>query len=335
MRLPRFLRRARLTSFLALALTTVCAAPNAAFAQPVGEATSFAFLRLEPSARAAALGGSYGAHIGDDVNGLFYNPALLNEQMHGALALSYLNHLGGLNAGFAAYGRHVDRLDATLALGLRYLSYGTLDGYDELGAETGDFGASDVALTLGAGRALASERLHVGASVHLIHSSIDTFAASALAADLGVTYALPAQRFSASASLHNLGGTLSDFGELREDLPLDLRVALTKRLRYVPLQLSVTAYNLHDPAGLGDGNTLDDVLGHLAIGAELRPGSAFNIRLGYNHRRHEALKTGDRLDTAGVTAGAGLKVGGLRVDYAYASWSSFGKLHQFTVRTKI
>jgi hypothetical protein len=325
----RVLQRALFAAtFFALLLT------SSALAQPSGEASSFAFLRLEPSARAAALGGSFGAHLEADVNGLFYNPALLNDEMDGALALSYLNHLAGLDAGFAAYGRRVDRLDATLAVGLRYLSYGEMDGYDEFGAETGTFSASDVALTLGAGRAL-SEQMHVGASVHLIHSSIDTFDASALAADLGVTYTVPAQRLTVSASLHNLGGTLSDFGELEEDLPLDLRVALTKRLRYVPLQLSVTAYNLNDPAGLDAGTAADDVLGHLALGAELRPGSTFSLRAGYNHRRHEALKSGGRLDMAGFTAGVGLKVSRVRVDYAYASWSSFGKLHQFTLSTKV
>lgn len=293
--------------------------------------SGFGFLRLEPSARAAALGGSLSAVYGDDVNGLFFNPALLNDQMHGALSLSYLNHLSDLNAGFVAYSRHLDGI-GSLGAGLRFLSWGELEEADDQGNRTGTFSASDVALTLGAGRAY-NERLHYGVNAHIIYSSIASFSASALAADMGVLYQMPEQQLTFSASVNNLGITLSSFGETDDELPFDLRLGITKRLQYLPLLISVTGYNLHDLDPTTDSDSaLDDVLDHLVLGGELQFSDAFNVRIGYNHRRHQALKTKSRLDLAGFGGGFGIKITRFRLDYAYNSWS-FGGLHQLTVRT--
>jgi hypothetical protein len=301
-------------------------------AQPA-DLSGFGFLRLEPSARAAALGGSFAAVYGDDVNAFFYNPALLNETTHRTLSLSYLNHLSDINAGFLAYSRHYEGL-GTLAAGLRFLSWGDLQGADEQGNRTETFGASDVALTLGGARA-QNEQLRYGVNVHLIYSSVESFNASALAADVGVLYHIAGQRMTLSASVNNLGVTLRSLGATRDDLPLDLRVGLTKRLRYIPLLVSLTGYNLH---AIGDepedGTTLSNVFQHVIFGGEFQFSQAFNLRFGYNHRRHEGLKTGSRLDLAGVGLGFGLKITRFRLDYAFNAWS-FGGLHQFTVRTAI
>ena len=301
-------------------------------AQP-GDLSGFAFLRLEPSARAAALGGSFSAVYGDDVNAFFYNPALLNETMHRHLSLSYLNHLSDINAGFIAYSRHYEGL-GTVAAGLRFLSWGELQGADEQGNRTGTFGASDVALTISGARA-QTERLRYGASVHLIYSSVESFNASAVAADLGVLYHIDSQQLTLSASVNNLGVTLNSLGATKDKLPLDVRVGLTKRLRYIPLLISLTGYNLHN---IGDepedGTALSNVFQHVILGGEFQFSRAFNVRFGYNHRRHEGLKTGSRLDLAGVGLGFGLMISRFHLDYAFNSWS-FGGLHQLTVRTAI
>lgn len=233
-------------------------------AQPT-DLSGFSFLRLEPSARAAALGGSFNAVYGDDVNAFFYNPALLNDAMHGVLSVSYLNHLSDINAGFAAYSRHLDGI-GTVGGGLRFLSWGELQGADEQGNRTETFGASDVALTAGLSRAYGPN-LRYGANVHVIYSSIDTYNASALASDLGVLYAVPSQQLTLSASVHNLGVTLNSLGTTTDELPVDVRVGATKQLRYLPLLVSVMGYNLHDYDSLSDtATTLDNILGHLAVG---------------------------------------------------------------------
>ena len=302
-------------------------------AQP-SDLSGFSFLRLEPSARAAALGGSFSAVYGDDVNALFYNPASLNEETHGALSLSYLNHLSDLNAGFIAYSRHVGGV-GSLGAGLRFLSYGELEAADENGERTGTFTAADVALTVGGARAYG-ERLRYGASVHAVLSSIDVYRASALALDLGALYAIPSRRLTLSLSVHHLGLTLSSLGTTRDELPLDVRISLAKRLRYLPLLLSVTGYNLHDVGERAEGATgLDAALRHLAFGGEFQFSDAFHLRVGYNHRRHQELKMSSRLDLAGVGLGFGLRIARFGFDYAFNSWSTLGGLHQFTLRTRL
>ena len=314
-----------------LGLVCVLASSLPVQAQP-GDLSGFGFLRLEPSARAAALGGSFSAVYGDDVNGFFYNPALLNESTDGHLSLSYLNHLSDINAGFVAYSRHYDGL-GSLAAGLRFLSWGTLQGADEQGNRTDDFSAADVALTIGGART-QGENLYYGANVHVIYSSVEDFNASALAADVGVLYYMAEQRLGFSASVNNAGVTLRSLGDTTDDLPLDVRLGVTKRLRYIPLLISLTGYNLHAP-GSGtpeEATALGNVLHHLIVGGEFQFSEAFNVRFGYNHRRHEDLKQGSRLDLAGVGLGFGLKIRRFNLDYAFNSWS-FAGLHQFTVRT--
>ena len=300
-------------------------------AQP-GPAGTFSFLRLEPTARAAALSGSFGALATEDPAALFYNPAVLNHDTHRMLSLSYLNHLSDLNAGFVAYGRTIRGVDA--AVGLRYLGWGEMPETDEFAQETGTFGANNLAFTVSASGA-QTPSLRVGASLHAILSNVADARASALAADVGVIYARPASTLMLGASVHNLGVTLSSLGATRDELPLDVRVGVSKRLEYLPLLVSVTGYNLHDPgAGAAGRSTTEQVLGHLAFGGELQFSPAFQIRAGFNPRRNNELKTNDRLDTAGLSLGFGLQVWRYRVDYAFASWSGNG-LHQFSLRTPL
>ena len=302
-------------------------------AQP-GPAGAFSFLRLDPSARAAALGGSFSAVYGEDVNALFYNPALLNEDMHRVLSVSYLNHLAGANAGFLAHSRHVEGL-GTFGAGLRFITWGDMDGYDETGTETESFGASDAALTLSYARSDDSG-LRYGVSLHTILSSVGSYGASALAGDAGVAYHLPESNLTFSASVNNVGVVLNSLGTTKDELPLDVRVGVSKRLAYVPLFITVTGYNLNRIGDdSSDGNTLSEAMRHVALGGEFQFSDAFNIRFGYNHRRHEDLKMKSRLDMAGLGVGFGIKIKSIGFDYAFSSWSSLGGLHQFTLRSRI
>lgn len=299
-----------------------------------GPVTGFSFLQLEPSARAAALGGSLNGIYGDDVNAFFYNPALLNEQMHRSFSLSYLNYLHDVSAGFAVYSREVQGV-GVMAAGIRFLTWGEIDGRDEQGQETENFGASDVALTIGVARP-AGDGLTYGANVHFVRSNIASHNASAIAADAGVAYYVPGHGLTLSASVNNLGHTLNSLGTVADELPLDVRIAVSKRLQHVPLLLSLTAYNLNRLDDVTeDAGVLGQAMEFVRVGAEFQFSEAFQVRVGYNHRRHEQLKTRSRLDLAGFGAGFGIRLASVNVDYAFSSWSAAGNLHQFTVRTKL
>ncbi|MFP4228475.1 MAG: type IX secretion system protein PorQ [Salinivenus sp.] len=316
---------------VALLLGTVPAA-----AQPGGTVTSFPFLRLEPSARAAALSGAFGAVADGDVNALFYNPSVPDSATDRTASFSYLNHLSDINAGSMAYSQAMPRWETTLHGGVRFADWGTFEGRNEIGEPTEDFGAQDVALTLGAARPLGGTRLRYGGSLDLIHSRIESAQATAVAADVGALYRLPAQQMTFGAALQNVGLSLDGYGARRPRLPLDLRLSATKRLAHLPVLLSAAAYDLTNLSeGIPGGTTVDHVLAHLTFGVEARPGDVLRVRLGYNHRRSAELALTDRFDLAGFGAGFGLHVGSVAADYAYTSWSSLGGLHQFTVRTDL
>jgi len=327
-------RYLRTVSFvLLLSVISTVGVLDSVFAQS-GPASTFSFLRVEPSARAASLGGSFSAVYGDDINALFYNPALLNEGMHRALSLSYLNHIGGVNAGFIAYGRHLYGV-GTFGAGLRYVGWGDMTGYDESGEETDDFNASSTAFTLSLSRSDDS-RLHYGANVHTAFARIDSYGATAIAADAGLAYHLSESQLTLSASVNNVGVVVGSIGSVRDRLPIDVRVGLAKRMQYVPLMISITGYNLNlIGEDSGGGNAIGDAMRHIAVGGEFQFSEAFQLRVGYNHRRHQDLKMKSRLDLAGFGAGFGIGVSHIRFDYAFNSWSSLGGLHQFTVRTVI
>ena len=297
-----------------------------------GSLSSFPFLRFAPSARAAAVGGAFSAVADGDINGLFYNPALLGPDAHRTASLTYLNHLADINAGFLAYGHEIEDM-ASLGGGLRFLSWGAFEAANEFGERTGTFRAGDVALTLGAARPLGN-RWRYGVSVHAVYSSLERAEAAALAADLGVLYRMPAQQITLSASVNHLGRTIDSFGPTRDRLPTDVRLGLTKQLAHLPLLLSLTAYDLHE-LGDRDGTTLDRVFAHLLLGGELTIGNAFQVRLGYNHRRSQELNLQDGFDFAGLSAGFGLIILPLHASYAYQSWSSYGGLHWLTLRAWI
>lgn len=303
----------------------------------VGQAdrvTGFSFLRMDPSARASALAGSYMAISDGDVDGLYYNPALISPEMSGSISFSYLNHLSDINAAFLSYGRHVDGI-ASFAAGLRFLSWGSFDRANEFGERDGTFSAADIALTVGAARTY-TERIRYGASLHVVYSSIDTYKASALAADIGATYVIAESNLTAGVSVNNIGVTMSSFGESRDELPFDIRLGVSKRLRHLPLLLTVTAFDLHHIGDAPDGASgVGSVFHYLNFGGELQFSPAFQVRLGYNHRKHEALKQKSRLDLAGVGFGVGIVVRNIKVDYSYSSWSSLGGLNQITIGTTL
>ena len=303
-------------------------------AQAQSTLSSFPFLQFAPSARAAALGDAFPVRADGDVNALFANPAALDSATHRSGSLSYLNYLADINAGFLAVGHSVGGV-GDFGAGLRFLSWGAFEEANEFGERTGSFGAGDVALTVGGARAIGS-RWRYGASLHVIHSRLATTQATALAMDLGVLYQIPAQQLTLSASANRLGRTIDSFGVTRDKLPVDVRLGLTKRLRYLPLLLSVTAYDLHHPGDALDGGTsLDRVMAHVLLGGELAIHEAFRLRIGYNHRRRDELGLSNGFEAAGLSAGFGLTLAPLHVSYAYQSWSSFGGLHWLTLRAQL
>ncbi len=331
--------RALFLAALAVALLAPCARAQDDEATPDG--TAFDLFRLETSTRAAALAGT-GDALADagDLSVVWHNPALLTDAMHRGLSVGYLNHYRDVSAGSASYARTLPRV-GTVAAGVRFLSYGEFERADENGATDGStFGAGTTALSLVVARPLVEGALpgggtlRGGVALHAAFSSVDDARAQALAADLGLVYEMAASGFAVGAALRGLGTVTQSLGATTDRLPMDLRLTVAKRLRYIPLTLSASGYDLQSVGGAG-GSALDEALRHVALGGELRLGQALDARFGYNFRRDDDLGTGSRLNLAGLSAGFGLDLRRVAFDYAFQGWGDFGALHQLAVRTRI
>ena len=298
--------------------------------------TAFSLLRLDTSARTASLAGT-GSLSGDDPASLWANPALLAPEASGGLALGYTNMALDVNAGSAVTARETSWLGGlTVGGGVRYLSYGEFERRaDTESPADGTFGASEAAVTVALSRELLP-RVRVGLATHALFASIDDAGSQALAADLGVSYTDAEQGLVLGASVHHVGVMLSSLGAQEDRLPLDVRLTVSKRLRYVPLTVSVSGVDLQRFEGqASDSSFVGRAFDHVALGGELQLGSAFAVRAGYNGRRGADLRSGGRLDLAGVSLGAGIKLRRVAVDYAFSNWGDFGGLHQFGVRTRL
>jgi hypothetical protein len=299
------------------------------------ENSGFPVLQLDPSARTAALAGSSTALLDNRSSALFSNPALISTEADGNLEFSYLNHLSDIDAGWVSYGKDMGNLGA-FAAGIRYLSFGQFDERNDLGEKTGSFSAADLALTLGGSRSWRPG-LRYGASLSLMHASIAASSnATGLGVDAGLIYDDTENRQSFGISIHNAGVVLSSIGERSDRLPADLRVGYTRRLAHLPLLVSVTGYRLHKmDGGPEDAGAIARILYHTRFAGEFQLSESFQVRFGYDHRRHDQLKIKSRLDMAGFSTGLGLRISRFAFDYAFNSWSSLGGLHRLTIASSI
>ncbi len=289
--------------------------------------SSFDFLRLEPSAQATALGGTLLTSASAQGGAIFYNPALLGKDSGGSLSVSWLNHLSDLQSGTVTYAHNLGSLGTGVA-GVRFFHWGRMTRANMYGEKNGTFSSSNIALSAGLSRAWIP-RLRYGANLHVAYTSIAEFNAIAIAMDAGIVYHVADQGFTASVGATNVGHALSSLGQVRDKLPADLRMSVSKRLKYIPVLVGLTVHHLQY---LPKITSVDEGFRHAIFSLEFQAISAFHIRMGYNHRRRN-LKSDRRLDLAGTTVGFGLRIRRFHLDYSFNSWS-FAGLHQFTISTR-
>ena len=273
-------------------------------------------------------GGSAAILDARDVGTFLYNPALLNPDMHGTLSVTWFNHLSDIQAGLVAYSHDFGPYGSAAA-GVRFLYWGSIVWADEHGTTSNTFTASDLAFTVGLARNWR-HGIRYGINLHTVYSNVADYGALAIALDAGVAWHEPSQQVTVAGTLNYLGRALSSLGRVRDRLPLDIRVSVSKRLRHIPL---IAALTLHDLRQAPDVRSSGDLFSHAIFSLEFQVISAFHLRIGYNHDRRE-LKSASRLDLAGVGAGFGLRIRRFQFDYAFSSWS-FAELHQFTLGTRL
>jgi long-subunit fatty acid transport protein len=285
--------------------------------------TTYNFLRLDVGARASSLSGSFTA-MENDVNVIFYNPAGLATVTEKQASVGFYKYLLDINSGNAAYVQKYKDI-GYIGAGIQYINYGSFDRYDVNSNNTGTFGASDIALSLGYGNVY--NNLFYGGNVKFIYSSYDSYKSTAVAIDLGAMYKVQKAMMTIGVSLMNLGTQISAYQDYKEKLPLDLRFGITKKLENSPLTLNVGFYGLNESY-----DKFFDRFKNITAGGEIEVSQNINLRVGYDNQLRQELKTGSSIGIGGFSAGLGFKLQDkYQIDYGFNSMGKLGATHRVNV----
>lgn len=286
--------------------------------------STYNFLKLDIGARASALGGSFTSNL-DDVNSVFYNPAALSTLTSKQASVGFYKYLLDINSGNLAFSQRYKDI-GYIGGGIRYINYGSFEKFDEQSNSLGTFSANEIAISLGYSN-IHKNNFHYGINLKFIYSGIDEFSSTAIGADLGVLYTIPESQWNFGLSLLNAGVQMSEYGDTKENLPVDLRFGVSKKLEHLPLRVH---FEIDDLSAAQDD--LFDRFKNLSIGGEFDFSDNVKFRVGYNNSERQDLKTGSSLGIAGFSAGLGFKIlGNYSLDYAFNSLGNVGSTHRIDV----
>ncbi|WP_395056494.1 type IX secretion system protein PorQ [Flavobacterium sp.] len=304
----------------------------------IGGQGVYQFLNLISSPRQAALGGKTITNYDYDVNQPLFNPASINTEMDGRLAVNYGNYFGDVTYGTGAFAYTYDRHVQTLHGGITYINYGKFDGRDEFGAETGQFTGSEIALSLGYAYNVPFTKLYLGGNAKFISSTLESYNSFGVAADLAATYVDDKNDINYGLVVRNFGTQITTYNGTNEKLPFEVIAGISQELENVPIRWHLTLENLQkwkvsfaNPARSQqtiDGEAIEEKVGflgntfrHVIFGAEIFPKRAFSLRLSYNFRRAAELKILEQRTFAGISAGFGIRFRKFRFDYSYSRYT--------------
>lgn len=299
------------------AVAAVVAKPAVAGAQGSAETHAAILLTLPSSARGLALGDAWGA-VADDESALFYNPAQL-ARVHGlAVGGSLQNYIASTTLG--AFAVAVPLKHGTIAIGLQLLDYGTADEVVPVDGSNGEIGeptgstvsAEDMAFTLGYGIAFGQRHaLRLGAAVEYARQEVASYSGGAVAGDIGAAYTF-ADGWDVAAALQHAGSSLT-LAAVTATLPLTWRVAVAAP----GIRADAFTFRPMAEARQLSGAEVNGVLGAEGTWRTGTSGTTLSLRAGYAFRSSSDARQP-------FTAGGGITLGRLEVDYAYEGFDLIG-----------
>lgn len=290
---------------------------------------AYHFLDIPTSSHVLGLGGNNIAIIDDDVTLADQNPALIGPELDKQVAVNYMMYMGSGNFAGVRYGMAAGE-NSGWAIGLRYLNYGKIDGYDEFGTSTGSFSPSDLVVEASYARDIAG-RWRGGANLKMAYSNYENYSAFAVAVDLGVNYYDDEKDLSFSAVLKNMGGQVKRFDSRYARLPFDIQLGYMQAIGHSPFQISITANNLtrwnipyydhkenEDEKIVKKDGFFTNFFRHLIFGLQYQPSDKFYACIAYDYKTHTDMQTFKSSFFSGFSIGAGFRTKGFSVGAAYA-----------------
>ncbi len=316
-----------------------------------GGGNVYDFLNLTNSARVAALGGNNISIDDNDLNVVFHNPSLLDEDMSNSVVLNYVPYMSDISYGYLGFAHHFKNV-GTFGLGIHSINYGTFERRNEIAELIGSTSAAEYAFILSYARKL-SPNISMGMSVKPIYSKLDVYTSYGITTDFGFHYKKSDSGLSLGIVLKNLGSQISSYNDIQEDIPSDLQFGMSTKLAHAPFRFSLTAqhllewdlsYNSTDYENSSDSSTGDvtgndgfgdKLMRHVVFGVEFLPSKNFHVDFGYNYRRRQELAQEERMSTVGMSWGFGFRVYKFHFSYGSARYHLGGTSNHFSISTNL
>jgi len=290
------------------------------------------WLKLETGARGVGMAGAMVA-AGTGVSAITYNPASIGFIQGSELYYSKTNYLAGISHSSMAYGTQISPTDF-VAFHLFTFNSGKMDVTNAYFPDgTGEeFDVKGLSLR-GTYAKILTDRLKFGVSIKYIRETIYTTAMQTFAIDLGSNFDTGIYGIVLGMSVTNFGPDVQFSGEgLEQQVADTLSVdgTLAKLTDKFPIPMSfrlgikkdIFSDDIHKLTIAMDGvNPIDYVV-------------TGNLGVEYSWLETAYVRAGTHLnhDTATFTAGGGIKIGGIHVDYAFANYGILEDTHQFGLR---
>ncbi len=280
--------------------------------------SSFDYLLLPHSARAAALGGD-NVSVGEkEVSLIYHNPAFLVQEMNKSLSVSYLSYIADIGIGNATFAKSVGEKGGAWGVGVQYVGYGDMLETNETGDILGDLTARDLCANVFFAHNL-TETIRGGISGKFFYSDYAHNTAIGLGVDLGLSYSNAEKGFSAGLVGKNIGRQVKAYDEILAGLPWDIQLGLSYKLEHAPVRISAT--------GTWKKNGI--------IGIELLPSTNFWLGLGYNIKRGSDMSIVEGNKLGGFSLGAGLHVKAFNISCAVAQYNISATSFMLSVSTSL
>jgi hypothetical protein len=270
-------------------------------------ASSGDFLKISAYSRGMALGGAWVA-VAEGTGALYYNPAGVGRNGIGELSVSHSELLQDLKLENFSIAYPL-RNGSGVGLGVSYLGYGSIAGYDISGNPSGNVSAYSLVVAVGFSQRINSN-LSVGAVIKPVFERLGGYSANTVTADLGLIADLG--QFSIGAQVANWGGSIK-FVNDKIGLPTSFRAGIAYRTLGAGSMVS-----------LGCSRDEKGLYAH-SSGIEYQYNHNLTLRSGYSSALQNQGNAGD-----GLSFGIGFNAQSIGVDYSYHPSGSLDGIHQIT-----
>jgi hypothetical protein len=267
----------------------------------------YKFLNISTNPIGLALGGR-GIQAGENSAAFLNQPAIGAMNHHRTLAASHTFWLEDTKFSNVAYSFSNRR--SHFGLALRNLDYGEIEARDDNGNLIGYYSPLDMSIMANYAYRMGPD-LYVGFNGGLMYQKLNTDSSYGIHADAGFTYLPPFRDSRLSLSIRNLG-TSSRMNDIRTDMPVTAEMDFSKKYSFETgaITIEASAIKAIDENWKGVVNSELDIMGRLFLRGA--------YKIGY--------------DAESVSAGLGIRVGKINVDYGWAAFTrQLNDIHSFGI----